>query len=158
MRLSFDTIEEVREFVKGLKTSRTKGDADEGTQAGAATGQQAPAPIMPQTNGAFPGPGTMQTAGFAAPGPGAGPAGGGFPAAGAQLGPAPEVVALVNRIVTRMDAAVAKGETNVDQMLVWFRGQCGAEAANATLDQIKGIFLPRLTVPALDGIAKLTGA
>lgn len=156
MKLCFDSIDEVREFVKGLKTSRNKNDADEGTQAGATGGQIATAPIQPPVGGGagFPGaPG-----GFAAPGAGAGPAGGAFPAAGAQTGPAPEVLAMVARITARMDAVLQSGQGTVDTMLPWFRGQCGPEAANATLDQIKQNFLPRLSYPALEGIAKLTGA
>jgi len=151
MRLSFDSIEEVREFVKGLKTSRTgKGSDDEG---GAATGS-APQPLAPpqggQTGG-FPGAG-----GFAPPGGGATPAVGGFPAPGVT-GPAPEAVALVNRITAAVDKAVASGQP-ADAVLAWFRGQCGPEAANATMDQIKGHFLPKAALPTLENIAKLMNA
>jgi hypothetical protein len=152
MRLSFDSIDEVREFVKGLKG--TRGGKGSDTDEGPATGsQQAPAPIMPPQGqaGGFPG-----AAGFAPPGPGAGQAGGGFPAA-AATGPAPEVLALVQRISTKIDGAVASGQP-AEGVLNWFRTQCGPEAASATMDQIKQIALPRMPVAALENIAKLMNA
>jgi len=151
MKLCFDSIDEVREFVKGLKTSRNKNEPEDGAAPG---GQVAPQPLQPPAGGAgFPGaPG-----GFAAPGPGAGPGGAGFPAPGAPT-VAPKVAALVQRINARMDEVIQAGQGTVDTMLPWFRGQCGAEAADATLNQIKTVFLPKLSEPALDNIAKLTGA
>lgn len=153
MRLSFDSIDEVKEFVKNLKGTRGGKDKDDGE---AATGS-APQPLQPPAAGAmsgFPGGGAT---GFAAPGAGAAPAGGGFPVAGAPT-VAPEVQALVTRIITRVEAAVAAGSTKPDDMLAWFRGQCGAEAAQATWDQIKASFLPKMGVPQLDGIAKMVAA
>lgn len=149
MRLSFDSIDEVKEFVKSLKGTRggKGGDADEG----AATGQ-APAPLAPPTGQAagFPG------AGFAPQGAGAGLAAGAFLATGAT-GLAPEVLALVTRITTRIDGAIASGQP-ADQVLAWFRGQCGPEAAGATMDQIKQVFLPKAAMPTLENIAKLMNA
>ncbi len=73
MKLEFESIEEVKEFVtklKGTRGGKNSGDTDD---APAATGQ-APAPLMPPQGGpaGFPGAG-----GFAAPGPGAAPAGAG---------------------------------------------------------------------------------
>lgn len=145
MRLSFDTIDEVKDFVKQLKGTRggKAGEADEGQPA---TGN-APAPLAPPQGaiGGFPG-----TAGFAPPMPGAAP-GGGFPAA-----VAPEVQALVARITTRLDQAIGMGQS--DDALKFFRTQCGPEAANATMDQIKGVFLPKASVPTLEQIAKLMAA
>ena len=156
MRLSFDTIEEVKEFVKSLKTSRTKGDKEEGD---AGTVGSSPQPLAPPTGGptaGFPGPAT-----FAAPGAGAGPAGSGFPAVNAT-GPAPEVLALVQRITARIDVSIAAPPNGLgqphDNVLAWFRQQCGPETAQYTLDQIKQSALPRLTVAQLDGIAKLIAA
>ena len=154
MQLTFDTVEELKEFVKThLKNPRNKaGGDDEGAQVGGT----APPPVMPPTGGAasgFPsGP-----SGFVPQGAGAGPMGGGFPAA-AVTGPAPEVVALVNRIVARMNGAVQSGATKPDDMLTWFRGQCGPEAAAATIEQVQQHFLPRLPVPALEQIAKMMAA
>ncbi len=88
--------------------------------------------------------------GCAAPGAGA------FPAAAAPT-VAPEVAALVQRIVTKLDAAIASGQPT-DQVLAWFRGQCGPEAANFSMDQIKTVALPRLAQPGLENIAKLMNA
>ena len=154
MELRFTSIEEVQEFVKRIKGSRGgKGEKDEGE---AQTGN-APPPLQPPAGGAMQG---FNPGGFAAPGAGAGQEGGGFPVAGAQTGPAPEVLALVQRITAKLDAAIASGQ-NAEQALVWFRGECvkgGVDANNYTLDQIKQIALPKLPVPALEGIAKLMAA
>jgi hypothetical protein len=149
MRLSFDSIEEVKDFVKNLKGTRGgKAEADEPGET------KAPTPLAPPASAAsgFPG-----AAGFAPPAPGAGPTGGAFPVAGAPQ-VAPEVLALVNRIVPKMDSAVSSGATKVGDMLAWFQGQCGPEAANATIDQIKQIFLPRMSVAQLTTIAGLMSA
>lgn len=151
MRLSFDTIDEVKEFVKSLKNPRNKGDADDGASGTSNPGTGgSPAPLQPPTGQAgFPG-----ASGFAPPVGGAA-IGGAFPAAGAGL--PPEVLALVNRITAKIDGAIASGQP-ADQVLQWFRGQCGPEAAAFTMDQIKQHALPKLTMPALDQIAKLMNA
>jgi hypothetical protein len=151
MKLEFESIEEVKEFVTKLKG--TRGGAKGGTDDEPQPSGQAPAPLAPPTGGpatGFPGPG-----GFA------GPAGGAFPAA-AATGPAPEVVALVQRISARIDVSIKPPPDGLGQpaenVLSWFRQQCGAETANYTMDQIKQSALPRLTVAQLDGIAKLIAA
>ena len=149
MRLSFDSIEEVKEFVKGLKGTRGgKNDADDsaGQTGGAAAG--GPSPLMPPAGG-FAGPGA--NAGF----PGA-PAGGAFPG-GAGAGVDPALQAVVTRIVTKLDASLAAGNS-AEAALTWFRSHFGPEAAQATLDQIKQIFLARLPVATLENIAKMMGA
>jgi hypothetical protein len=140
MKLCFDSIDEVKEFVAQLKGARgKKGEADDPPAGG-----QAPPPLQPPTGGqtAF-NPNTFTP-----------PAGGAFPAA---TGPAPEVVALVQRISTRIDGALASGQP-ADQVLQWFRGQCGPEAAAFTMDQIKTVALPKMAVPGLENIAKLMNA
>lgn len=145
MKLCFDSIEEVKDFVKGLKSPRTKGGSDDEGQPG--TGQ-APTPLQPPSGTQFAPP--AGGAGF--PGP---VQGGAFPAV--TNGPAPEVLALVQRIAARTTKLIQEGQS-ADQMLTWFRGQCGPEAAQATLDQIQQVFLPRASVPTLENIVKLTGA
>ncbi len=144
MRLSFDSIEEVKEFVKSLKG--TRGGRNEPDEAPAMAGT-APAPLATPATTSFP------ASGFA---PQAQPAA--FPGASGAPAVAPEVLALVQRITSKLDAAIAAGTANLEQALPWFRSQCGAEAANATIDQIKAQFLPKLTVPALDNIAKMMAA
>lgn len=158
MRLSFDSIDEVKEFVKGLKGTRGgKNDAGDDEQL---KGGNAPAPLMPNTAGQVAGgfPGT----GGAAPGAGAGPMGAGPFAGGAAAGGQDQAqVQMVTRIIGAMDAAVSSGRTSVDNMLAWFRQECAkvdATAANATLDQIKGVYLYRMGAPALEGLAKAIGA
>jgi hypothetical protein len=144
MRLSFDSIEEVREFVKGLKGTRggKAGDGEDG-----ATGQ-APQPLAPPAGGAagFPGAGA---AAFTPPG-------GGFPAGGAPT-VAPEVAGLVQRISVRIDGAIASGQP-ADAARAWLAGQCGPETAAYTLDQLKTVAMPKLTVAALENIAKMMNA
>lgn len=149
MKLCFDTVDELRAFVKeDLKAKRGAGKSDE------AESGNAPAPLAPPAGGVgFPGTGT---AGFAPPAGGAGPQGGAFPAAGAS-GLAPEVLALVTRISARIDGAIASGQP-AEQVLQWFRGQCGPDAAQATMDHIKTIFLPRMPQARLEEIAKLMAA
>ena len=142
MRLSFDSIDEVKEFVKSLKGTRGgKNEPDEAPAAG-----QAPTPLMPPAGG-FAGPGSAT--GFPA-------AGGAFPTTAA---PAidPALQGVVTRIVTKLDASLVAGNS-ADAALTWFRSHFGPEAASATLDQIKQVFLARLPVATLENIAKMMGA
>jgi hypothetical protein len=143
MRLSFDSIDEVREFVKGLKGTRG-GKAGDGDETSTDT-----KPLQPPVGGA---------ATLAGPGANAGfpnNAGGGFP--GGATGIDPAVQGVVTRIVTKLDASLAAGNS-ADAALTWFRSHFGPEAAQATLDQIKQIFLARLPVAKLEDIAKMMGA
>jgi hypothetical protein len=144
MKLKFNSVEEVKEFVAQLKGTRgKKGDGD----GEANPGLQAPAPVMPPANpGAFQGPGATQ--GFAPP------AVSPFPAA---TGGDPAIAGLVHRIGAGIDTQLARG-SDPNNALTWFRQQCGPDAAAATMDQIKTVFLPRLPMAALENIAKLTGA
>lgn len=154
MRVEFtgNTADEMNEAVKdyaskikGTRGGRSKDDAD--AQSGGA-----PAPLQPPQGG---------VAGFA-PGGGGAPQGfnpTSFSPAGAQTvqGPSPEVAALVQRISTRIDGLIQQGQPAAD-VLKWFQGQCGAEAANATMDQIKAHFLYKLPQPSLEDMAKLIAA
>lgn len=139
MQITFNSLDEVKEFVKSLKGTRgPKGGNDEGDA-------QAPAPIMPPAATAHQfAPSPSQGFGHSNP----------FPAHSAAD---PAVHGLVQRIVTKIDGSLANGQPT-EPALNWFRSQCGSEAALATMDQIKTIFLPRMAVPALENIAKLVGA
>lgn len=156
MKLCFESVDEVRDFVKNHlkgagRGSKNAGDNDEGVTLAGPQGGQAPAPVMPPPN---------QAPAFNPGGAPAPQAFGGFPAAGAPAGvggPSPEVQQIVQRINVRIDAAIASGQPQ-DAALGWFRGQCGAEAANATMDQIKQVFLPKLAMPQLEQIAKVMAA
>ena len=156
MQLTFNSIEEVKEFVKGLKGTRGGKGGDDGDQETAKGAQVAPAPLPPPAAGF-----TGGAAGFA----GAFPAGiqaTSSPFGGnAASGPSHEVLALATRIATKIDGALASGQ-NPDAALQWLRTESVrlgfAEAASATMDQIKSIFLPKMTQPALENICKLTGA
>jgi hypothetical protein len=150
MKLEFGSIEEVKEFVTQLKGMRgKKGDGD----GEANPGPQAPAPVMPPTGApAFQGAGATQ--GFTPPAASPFPAAtGGDP----HITTLPHITALVQRISVGIDTQLARG-SDPNSALTWFRQQCGPEAAAATMDQIKAVFLPRLPMAALENIAKLTGA
>ena len=153
MKLCFDSIEEVQTFVKQLKGTRGGKGKDDGENE-AATGN-APAPMQPPAGGqpAFnPSGAAPAAAGF----PGVG---GAFPAAGATpAGPTPEVLSIVSRIISKTDASLQAGQGTPEQVLQWFRSQCGPEAANMTLDQVKTIALPGLPMPTLENMAKLIAA
>ncbi len=148
---------QIKDYLSKIKGTRggKSGEADEGAQTGNLP--NAPAPMMPPQGGqvqGFPG-----TAGFAPPVPGANPAGG-FPAAVAPApGPAPEVLAIAQRIVARIDGAVASGQP-VEAVTTWLRGQLAPVepgAGNFNLDQCKGS-LVKLSMPALENVAKLMNA
>jgi hypothetical protein len=145
--VEFDSEEEFKARIKNPRGSRS--GTDDG-DAQPATGQAPPPLQPPQTQPAFNPTPPPQTAAFTPPQ--------GFP--GANVGqPAadPVVAGLVQRINARIDSAIASGQA-ADAVLNWFRGQCGAEASAATMDQIKTIFLPKVAVPGLENIAKLMNA
>lgn len=140
MKLCFDSIEEVKEFVGSLKGKRGPKDSESETGA-----QTAPAPLMPPQ---------QQQPFNPAPAPAAFVPPQAFPGAPVVD---PVVAGLVQRISATIDSAIAKGQPT-DSVLTWFRGQCGGEASAATLDQIKTVFLPKMAVPGLENIAKLMNA
>lgn len=63
---------------------------------------------------------------------------------------------LIQAILARIDGAVNSGQS-ADAIVNWFRQQIGPEAAQATLDQIKQIFVPRMTEQQLRQIAPQLG-
>lgn len=153
MKLEFSSIEEIREFMSSLKGTRGgKAAKDEGDEAKAA----APEPLQPPAGGPSFNPGNAAST-FAPPAGGAIAAAGGPFAAVAPVGPAPEVLALVAKIVAAVDGAVAAKPESADSVTAWFRSQVGPEAAAYTVDQIKAVALPKMAVPQLESIAKLVG-
>lgn len=143
-----DRVKDYLSKIKGSRGGKTGND-----EAGATGGQTAPAPQMPP--GAA--PSFNPAPAFAPPGAGAG-AGMAFPAAGAPaMGPAPEVLAIVQRIAVRVDGAIAAGQNAETQVAPWLRNQIGPQAAAYTLDQCKQS-LVNLPMPTLENIAKLMNA
>ena len=152
MKLEFESIEEVKDFVTKLKGTRG-GKADKDEAEGQTGHINAPSPLQPPQGSA------TGFSAFAPPAQAAAPAATGFPAAGAPQ-PAPEVVALALRIGNRTDAVIAQGQ-NAEQAVGWLRSQCataGLDASAATLNDIKAVFLPKMPPAALENIAKLIGA
>lgn len=151
--VEFDSEEEFKARIKNVRGGKSSGSDEADTNGGAATGQ-APAPLQPPQGGpAFTPPGAVfaPPAAQQFPGPGSAP----LPVAD------PQIAALVGRISARMDAIIASGATKTEDMLAWFRQQVVQggfpEAGGATLDQIKGAWLAKLSPPALDLIAKTIG-
>src|SRR5689334_21893351 len=106
MRFCFDTLDEVKDFVKQLKGTRGGKDKDEPETGGGGGTVTAPPPQMPPPNpGAF----TGGSPAFAPPAPGAGQ-GTAFPAPAAGPVVDPAVTDLVRRLTVRLDCAVASGQ------------------------------------------------
>jgi hypothetical protein len=162
MKLCFDSIDEVKTFVAALKTTRggKKDDAAGDDTQGAALGQIAAAQGntgLPAGNVGFAG----QTANLSpVAGPGAAPgAAGAFPGAGQTVQAQPQQVQLhplAKAIIERSDASIAAGHP-VDGVTTWFRGLLGPEAAQATWEQIKTLFIPRLSEAQLKQMAPQLG-
>jgi hypothetical protein len=147
MKLEFDSIEEVKVFVAELKGKRgPKDKGDDDTPPHGAAAVNVPAPMqVPTTQFNPPNTSTSNSQ----------------PAwqVSQAAGPAPEVTATVGKIAAKLDATLAAGSP-LEPALAWFRGELaknGHDASAATMDQIKSHFLPKLTMPALEGIAKLMG-
>lgn len=162
--LQFDSLEEFDEFrgdndggtATGEKPTRTRR-----SRKGAGVGAQVPDPA-PIPTGGLPGPETAaaiatQMPATTAPTFAVGGFPGTAPAGNVAPGPSEAVMNLVQRIGARMDAAIAGGH-NANDALNWMRQQCGAEAAQATFDQIKQVYLPKLAESQLNDIAKLMAA
>ena len=142
--VDFDTWDEMEAFrTSGKKTRTKKEEAEE--QAAAPQGGQ---PVMP-TNFAPAAP-AAPAMGFTPPAT----AMQGFPGATPQA--APQVHPLVGQIIAKLDGALSTGQS-VDMMTNWFRNLLGADAAQATLDQIKQVFIPRLPEPQLKQLAMQVG-
>lgn len=129
--IDFENWAEMEEFrTSGKKTRTKKEEADEV----AAMPQPGGQPVMPAT--------------FSPP-----PASVSFPGAN---GATPPVNPLVGQIIGKLDGALASGQ-NPDQITAWFKNLLGPDAAAATLDQIKQVFIPRLPEPQLKNLAQQVG-
>lgn len=139
----------VRDFVKGLKGTRAGKGGDDNED-----GAKAPPPQAPPTGQTFQAQGGG--AAFAPQAGGVVQTGAAFVAPGA---PSPEVLQLVQGIVTRLDGAIQSGQAP-DAALNWAKQQIAphdASVANATMDQVKQHYLPRLPLPALQQVARFMG-
>lgn len=132
MKLCFDSIDEVKTFMAALKGTRKGKDETDEPVAAPVGGQPQMAPI----NTGFAPPQTTV----------------GFPGAMPQAAVNP----LVGQIIVKLDGALATGQ-NAEQITNWFRNLLGPDAAAATLDQIKQIFIPRLAEPQLKQLAQQVG-
>jgi hypothetical protein len=137
-------FENEAEFKARIKNPR--GGKDDDQPAGAT---QAPPPLMP--------PSGQQPAAFNPAPPPVAFTPPQFPGAAGQSAGDPVIGSLVQRIVARIDSALANGQP-ADAVLNWFRTQAGPGAESATMDQMKQVFLSKMTVPALENIAKLMNA
>jgi hypothetical protein len=69
--------------------------------------------------------------------------------------PAP-IHPLAEAIIAKIDGAITSGQP-ADSIVTWFRQQIGPEAANATIDQLKQVFIPRMQEMQLKQIAPQLG-
>jgi hypothetical protein len=146
--VEFDTWEEMEIFRTSGKKTRGKSQmADESPTADEVAEKQAQmvATQAPPQAQAFQPP----TAVTAQPQPSQGFPGGN----GAAPAPAHPLVAA---ILARIDGAVGSGQP-ADAIVTWFRQQIGPDAANASLDQLKQVFIPRMTETQLKQIAPQLG-
>jgi hypothetical protein len=79
----------------------------------------------------------------------------GFPGA-ATNGATPPLHSLAVAVISKIDGAIASGQPT-ESIAGWFRQQIGPDAAQATLDQIKQIYIPRMTEAQLKQIAPQLG-
>jgi hypothetical protein len=145
--IDFDNWDEMEAFRTSGKRTRGKGkDKDDGDENEAGPAQVATfTPPPTQT------PATASAAtGFQAPGGAAGFA----PPNAAPAAPA--IHPLVQPIIAKIDAALAAGQPEAN-VLGWLRQQLGAEAAQATMEQVKTVYLPKASEPILQSIAQPLG-
>jgi len=143
--VEFDSMDEFEAFkVSGKKTRSKKEEALEESYSTPApvAAEQAPvaAPLPEQT--------------FQAPAVAVAPPSHGFP--GANGAAPPPAHPLVTAILARIDGAVSSGQS-ADAIVTWFRQQIGPDAANASLDQLRQVFIPRMTEVQLKQIAPQLG-
>lgn len=140
MRISveFDNWEEMEAFrTSGKKSRGKKGDVDEVTVEEQAAATQ---PVMGQPINA----------------PATPPPSHGFPGANGAVPPPAALHPLATAIIGRIDSAIGSGQP-ADAILNWFRQQIGPEAASATLEQLKQVFIPRMQETQLKQIAPQLG-
>lgn len=143
MKLEFNSIDEIREFMDQLKGTRggRKGKTDEADVAADDVKGSAPAPLQPPAASA---PVFAPQAQPAAPAPVFG-----APAVD------PAVTDLVGKISARWNESVAAQPATGDAALKFFREQVGN--AGASKEQIQGTLLAQLSLDALKKIAGLVG-
>ncbi len=132
--VDFDTWDEMEAFRTSGKKTRTKKEeaADIAEETAVATPS---APVQGFTAPVVP------VQGF----PGSMP-----PAAPAAVNP------IVAQIIAKVDGALSSGQSP-DNVLNWFRQKIGPDAAQATLDQIKTVYLPRMNDAQLKTLAPMFG-
>lgn len=148
--VEFDSMEEFEAFRSSAKKTRGKSqmsEVEEATELQASRTNPADTRLAPAEQAAQAIRDAQPVQSFTPP------AQGGFP--GGNSGNAP-VHPLVTAILARIDGAVTGGQST-DAIITWFRQQIGPDAANASLDQIKQVFIPRLSEAQLKQIAPQLG-
>jgi hypothetical protein len=140
--IDFDNWDEMEAFrTSGRKTRTKKEEAAEAAEEQAA----APPAITPGPPATFTPPVTPVAVT---------PAPQGFPGANGTAAPAVNPLAIA--IADKADNAIAGGQ-DANAVLMWFRQTIGPDATNATWDQIKSVYLPRLPNEQLVKIAPQLG-
>lgn len=141
--IEFDSMDEFEAFRVSGKKTRGKGQRDEEEAPPAV---QAGQPVMQPIGG---------QQGFA-PAPSGAPAMHGFPGASASAQQTVQMHPLAVAIISKVEGALSNGQPS-DAIVAWFRQQIGPDAANATLDQLKQVFIPRMPEAQLRQIAPQLG-
>ena len=134
--VEFESWAELEEFRTSGKKTRVKGQKEEVEEQIEPTAASTPQTFAPSAAATQP----QQ----------------GFPGGNSGAPAATATSPVVTAILARIDGAVASGQP-ADNVVTWFRQQIGPEAANATLEQIKQIFVPRMTEQQLKQIAPQLG-
>jgi hypothetical protein len=157
IEVTFDSWEEMEAFRTSGKKTRGKGQKDDAdvtveevTEKVAAMNAQMA--TQPPVSAAVH---TLEPQTFTPPATAVQPPAG-FPGTNGATPPPSTQHPLVSAIQSRIDGAIASGQP-ADAIVTWFRQQIGPEAANATLDQIKQVFIPRMSEAVLKQIAPQLG-
>lgn len=134
--VEFESMEEFENFRTSGKKTRAKGQREEVEEQAEPVAASTPQTFAPSAAATQPSQG--------------------FPGGNSGAPAATATHPLVTAILARIDGAVSSGQPS-DAVVTWFRQQIGPEAANATLDQIKQIFVPRMTEQQLKQIAPQLG-
>jgi hypothetical protein len=142
--VEFDTWEEMELFRTSGKKTRGKAKDDE------VTVEEVTEKVAQMNTAAATTLGTQANNTFQ---PVPSPVAQGFPGGNGAAAP---MHPLATAVIGKIDGAIGSGQPT-ESIAAWFRSQIGPDAAQATLDQIKQVFIPRMTEAQLKQIAPQLG-
>jgi hypothetical protein len=148
--VEFDTWEEMELFRTSGKKTRGKVKDDEVTVEEVTEKVAQMNTAAATTLGTQAAPATQAVNAFQ---PAPSPVAQGFPGGNGAAAP---MHPLATAVIGKIDGAIGSGQPT-ESIAAWFRSQIGPDAAQATLDQIKQVFIPRMTEAQLKQIAPQLG-